>query len=83
MSATEDQRYLLLTLAFENNGVRPYDGTLGGLKPITIARVTGGLDGEPSYKPLKQISPPSGYPDGAAVVIHDIDGIIFSPGGSK
>jgi hypothetical protein len=37
---TEDQRYLLVTLAFENNGVRPYDLTLKGLKPITTARAT-------------------------------------------
>ena len=80
IGSTEDQRYLMVTLAFENNGVRPYDLTLRGLKPITIARVTGGLDGEPSYKLLKQISLPSVYPDGASVVIHDINGIIFSPG---
>jgi len=38
----------LVTLAFENNGVRPYDLTLKGLKPITIARVTASLDGEPA-----------------------------------
>ncbi|HXE68036.1 MAG TPA: hypothetical protein VN523_01690 [Hyphomicrobiaceae bacterium] len=77
---TEAQRYLLVTLAFENNGVRPYDLTLKGLKPITIASVTVGLDGEPSYRLLKQISLPSVYPEGQSVVIHDINGIIFSPG---
>jgi hypothetical protein len=70
----------LVTLAFENNGVRPFDLTLKGLKPITIARVTGSLDGEPSYRLLKQISLPSVYPDGQSVIIHDSNGIIFSPG---
>jgi hypothetical protein len=74
----EDQRYLLVTLAFENNAVRPYDLTLKGLKPITIARVAGGLDGEPSYRFLQQISP-SVYPDRASLVIHDSNGILFSP----
>jgi hypothetical protein len=29
---------------------------------------------------LKQISLPSVYRDGASVVIHDINGIFFSPG---
>jgi hypothetical protein len=50
------------------------------LKLIIIARVTASLDGEPSYRFLKQISLPNVYPDGQSVVIHDIIGVIFSPG---
>ena len=80
ISASDEHRYLLVTLAFENNGVRPYDLTLKGLKPITIAKVTKNGDGELSYQLVKQISLPSVYPDGKSVVIHDINGIIFSPG---
>jgi len=80
IGSTDEQKYVLLTLTFENNGVRPYDLTLKGLKPITIARATRTADGELSYQVVKHISLPSVYPDGASVRIHDINGLIMSPG---
>jgi hypothetical protein len=76
----EGERYVLIALEFENGGVRPYDLTLKGLKPITITKVVRNADGELSYRLVKQISLPSVYPDGNSVVVHDINGMFFSPG---
>ena len=49
IGSSDEHRYLPVTLAFENNGVRPYDLTLKGLKPITIGKVSKNGEGELSF----------------------------------
>ena len=78
IGSTDESRYLLVTLAFANDGVRPYDLTLKELKPITIARVTKQLDGEPSLS-AREADLAAERLSGRPPLIHDINGISLAP----
>jgi hypothetical protein len=77
----DDVKQMVVTLEFENNGIWPYELVLKAKKPITIAVVKDGGQGEPDHAFIKQISLPSVYPgkDGSTVV-QDINGLRLSPG---
>jgi hypothetical protein len=78
--AGEASRQIVVTIEFENSGIRPYRLELKGEKPITLARATVEAGKEVQYEVLQRLSLPSAYTEAGQVVIHDINGMLFSPG---
>jgi hypothetical protein len=82
IGAPDDTKHIVVTVSFDNHGIRPYEIPLQSQKPITIAKVGRTDQNELSYEIVKQVSLPGVFPGDKTQPMHirDARELSFDPG---
>jgi hypothetical protein len=82
MGLAEEPRQIVVTVSFDNHGIRPYEIPIKDVRPITIARVTRSERDEAAYEIIRQVSLPGVFPGDGTLPMHvrDMRELVFDPG---
>ena len=82
IGAPDEHKHIVVTVSFDNHGIRPYEIPLKDVRPITIAAVTRDEGNELAYEITKQISLKGVFPGDATKPprVRDMVALVFDPG---
>ena len=76
-------KHVVITVSFDNHGIRPYEIPLKDIRPITIAKVARNEQNEPTYEITKQVSLKGVFPTNdksKPMQVRDMVSLVFDPG---